>query len=155
MGLEVVAVLEGHAVDALQHRARAVAQPIGPGDMGQLEPVGGHLAGVLEMRATAEVLPVPVPIHPQVLVGGDLVDQFHLIGFAAFFVVGQRVGPAPDFGAHGIARVDDLLHLGFDLAKVFGGKGLGAVKVIEPAIVAHRADGDFDVRPNLLHRGGP
>jgi hypothetical protein len=71
VGLEVVAVAEGDAVDALQHRAVAVPAPIGAGDAHQLERVGGKLAGVLQVRAAAEVLPVAVPVHADRLPSRD------------------------------------------------------------------------------------
>ena len=154
MGLQIVAVLEGHAIDALQHRARAVAQPIGPRHMRQLERIRRNLPRMLEMRATAEVLPVAMPIHPQVLILGDLVDQFHLVGLAPAFVIGQRIGAAPDFGPHGIAGVDDLLHLGLDLAKVIGREGFRPVEIVEPAVIADGADGHLHIGPDLLHRAG-
>ncbi|EKD61350.1 MAG: hypothetical protein ACD_54C00275G0001 [uncultured bacterium] len=151
MGFQIIAVLERQTINALQHRAAGIAQPIGPGDMGQLEGIGRHLPGVLQMRATAQILPVAMPIHPQVFAFGDAVDQFHLERLAALFVIGDGAGAIPGFGFHRIAGVDDLLHLGFDLAEVFRRKRLGAVKIIEPAIVAHRADGDFHIRPDFLH----
>ena len=116
VGLQIVAVFEGKAVDALQHRAGGIAQPIGPRYVRQLERVGGHLAGVLQMRATAQVLPCAMPIHPQVFAFGNAVDEFDFKGFATLLVIGKRAGTVPCFGAHGVAGVDDLFHLGFNRA---------------------------------------
>ena len=152
--LEVVAVAEGHAIDALQHGPRRIAQPIGPGDMGQLEGVGGQLPGVLQMRAAAQVLPVAVPVHAQVLTLRDAVDQLQLEGLVRRLVMGNRAVAVPDLGADGFAGVDDLLHLGLDRAQIVGGEGLCPVEIIEPAVIADRADGDLDVRPDRLNRAG-
>ena len=122
--------------------------------MRQLEGIGRNLPGVLQMRAAAQVLPVAVPIHPQVLAFGDAVDQLQLEGFAAAPVVFHGRRARPDFGLHRVAGVDDLLHLRFDRAKIFGRERLGPVKVVKPAVVAHRADGDLHIRPDFLHRAG-
>ena len=154
MGLEFIAVQEGGAIDALQHRAIAVAAPIGAGHMHQLEGVGGHLPGVLQMRPTAEILPVAVPIHPQRLVAGDRVDQLDLVGLVIRLVMRDGAGAVPDFGGHGVALGDDLAHLLFDHGKVFGGEGLCTVEIVIPAVVDHRADGDLDGGPDLLHGAG-
>ena len=154
VGLELVLVLEGDTVDALQHRAVTIAAPIGPRHAHQLEGVRGHLPGMLQMRAAAQVLPVAVPVHAQRLVAGDGVDQFDLEGLAALLVMPDRAGAVPDFGAHGIAGVDDLLHLLLDQAQILGGERLGAVEIIVPAIFDHRADGDLHIRPDLLHGAG-
>ena len=82
MGFELFLVGEGHAIDALQHRAVAVAAPIGAGHIHQFERIRGHLACVLQMRATAQILPVAVPIHAQRFVAGNGVDQLDLVGLA-------------------------------------------------------------------------
>ncbi len=89
IGLEVVLRQEGRAIDALQHGVPAVATPIGACDGHELEAVGGDLARVLEMRTTAKVLPIPVPIHADVLIGGDRLDQFDLVGLIPRPVVGD------------------------------------------------------------------
>ena len=154
VGLEVVAVAKGDTVDALQHRAAGIAQPVGPCHMGQFEGIGRHLPGMLEMRAPAEVLPRPMPVHPQVLTFGDAVDQLQLEGFVAAPVVFDGPFARPDLGLHWLARIDDMLHPGFDSAQVFRGKGLRPVKVIKPAVVAYRANGDLHVGPDLLHGAG-
>ena len=105
---------EGHAVDALQHCAVAVAAPIGAGDGHQLEGVARHLAGMLQVRATAQVLPVAMPIHAQRLIARDGVDQFYLIGLVVFGVEINRALTVPNLGGYGVALVDDLFHLLFD-----------------------------------------
>ena len=150
---QVIAVLEGHAIDALQHRVLAVAAPIGTRHIHQLERVTGHLAGMLEMRTTAQILPIPVPIHADGLaIIGDRMHQLDLVGFARFLIMGDGVGARPDLSAHNIAGIDDLFHLFLDRTQIFGCERLGAVKVIIPTVFDHRPDGHFRVRPQFLHR---
>jgi hypothetical protein len=128
MRLQVVAVAERHAVDALQHRAAGIAQPVGPGHMGQLEGIRRNLARMLQMRAPAQVLPIAMPVHPQVFAFGNAVDQLQLEGLVAAPVVLHRLLARPDLGLHRIAGVDDLLHLRFDRPEVFRREGLFAVE---------------------------
>ena len=154
MRLQLVAVQEGNAVDALQHLPLVVAAPIGAGNRHQLERVAGHLAGMLQVRTAAQVLPVAVPVHAQRFVAGDRLDQLDLVGFVIVFVMLDRAVALPHLGGDGIAAVDDFLHLLFDLAQIFGGEGLGAVEIVIPAVVDHRADGDLGVGPDLLHGAG-
>ena len=101
--LEFFLAGEGHAVDALQHLAVRVAAPIGPGDGHQLEGVCRDLAGVLQVRAAAQVLPVAVPVHAHGLIAGDGLDQLDLEGFIIVAVVLDRAVTIPDFGAHLVA----------------------------------------------------
>ena len=122
--------------------------------MGQLEGVGGQLAGILQVRTAAQVLPVAVPVHAQVLALGDAVDQLQLEGLVRRLVMGDRAVAVPDLGADGFAGVDDLLHLGLDRAQVVGSEGFGPVEIVEPAVVADRADGDLDAGPDRLDRTG-
>src|SRR6056297_1780292 len=152
--LEFFAIEEGHAIDALQHLAIGVAAPIGAGHGHQFESVCRDLAGVLKVGAAAEVLPGTVPVHAQGFGAGNGLDQFDLEGFAAVLIVLDGAGAVPDFGADGIAYVDDFLHLFFDHAKVFGCEGVLAVEVVIPSVLDHRADGDFHIGPKLLNRAG-
>ena len=62
--------------------------------------------------------------------------------------------PFPHLGAYRVALVDDLLHLLFDQAEIFGGERLCAVEIIIPAILDHRSDGDLHIGPDLLNRAG-
>jgi hypothetical protein len=132
----------------------AVAAPIGARHGHQLERVGGKLAGVLQVRATAEVLPVAVPVHAQRLIARDRLDQLDLVGLVVGLVELHRAVALPDLGGDGIAAVDDLAHLGLDLAEVLGGEGLGAVEIVIPAVFDHGADGDLHVGPDFLHGAG-
>ena len=152
--LQILAVLEGHAIDALQHRAGVVAQPICAGNVGQLERIGGNLTGMLQVRTAAKILPVAMPVHADVFAFGNAVQQLDLERLACVFVMFYRAGTIPDFGFHGFAGVDDLFHPRFDLAQIFRGERFCAVEIIEPALIAHRPDGDLYVGPDFLNGTG-
>ena len=59
IGVELLLVEPGGAVDAAQHRVLGVAAPVGARDAGQLERLRVELAGRGEVRAAAEVDPAP------------------------------------------------------------------------------------------------
>ena len=150
VGFELFFAGERHAVDALQHRAIAVAAPVSACDGHQFKAVTRHLTSVLKVRATAEVLPFAVPIHAQGFIAGNTLDQLDLIRFAAILVIFDRQIAVPYFCAHGFAFVDDFLHLLFDGRKVFWGEGFLAIEIIVPTAFDDRTDGHFGVRPDLL-----
>ena len=154
MGFELFLVGKCHTVDSLQHRSIAVATPIGAGHVHQFETICGHLPSVLQMRPTAKVLPITVPIHPQRFVARDGVDQLDLIGFCSIGVMLHRTGTVPYFGADFIALVNDFFHLFFDHAQVFWGKRFFAIKIIIPAIFDDWTYSDLNIGPNLLNCTG-
>ena len=154
MGLQIIAVAEGHAIDALQLLVAAVTAPIGARHAHQLEGIGGHLACVLKMRAAAQILPIAVPIHADFLIRRNGLDQFHLERLLGGLVMRDCAVAVPDLGAHRLAGVDDRAHPRLDRAQILGGEGFGAVKVVIPAVLDDRADGDLHVGPKFLHRTG-
>ena len=109
---------------------------------------------MLQVRATAQILPVAVPVHTQRLVAGNGVDQLNLIGFIIGGIEINGALTVPNFSSDRLALVDDFLHLLFDHTQIFGGERLGAIKIVVPAIIDDRADGDLGVRPDFLHGAG-
>ncbi len=147
-------VCEGCTIDALQHRTVTIAAPVSARNVHQLKAIRRHLACVLQVRTTAEVLPIAVPIHAQGLVTRNALDQLDLIGLAFGLVMGNRFRALPNLGADRFALVDDLFHLLFNDREVLGCERLLAVEVVVPAVFDHRADGDLHVRPDFLHGAG-
>ena len=154
IGVQLLLRAEGDAVDALEHRIAAVAAPVGARDRHELEGVWRHLAGMSEMRAAAEVLPVSVPVHAHVLALGDRADELHLVGFVVGLVIADGAVAVPDLGGHRVAPGDDLAHLRLDPLEILRGEGLGAVEVVVEAVLDHRPDGHLGLGPDLLHRAG-
>src|SRR6185437_6212272 len=79
--VEFLGIAPGGAVDALELRVLGVAAPIRAGDLGQPEGVA-DLAGRLEMRSAAQVVPVAMPVDRHVLARRDALDQLGLVALA-------------------------------------------------------------------------
>ena len=77
IGVELLLLGEGGAVDAREHLAVGIAAPIGARDLHQLEGVA-DLAGRGHVRAAAEVEPVALLVDLDLLVLRDGVDQLDL-----------------------------------------------------------------------------
>ena len=85
---------------------------------------------------------------------GQIVDEFHLIGFTfflhifdSFFARFHRADKRQIF-------LDDLFHLGFQLFEHICRKGNFGIKIVVKAVVNGRADGKFCVRIQTLDRLG-
>src|SRR5262245_37401644 len=74
VGIELLAVRPGSAVDPLQHLVARIPAPVGAGELGELECL--ELAGRWDMRATAQIHPVALPVEADLLLvryaGNDL-----------------------------------------------------------------------------------
>ena len=80
--VQLVGRVPGRAVDALEHRARLVATPVGAGGVQQLE--GAQLPGRAEVPAAAQVLerPVAVEADGRAVGLGQVVDDLDLEGLS-------------------------------------------------------------------------
>src|SRR5581483_6510289 len=105
-------------INALELGVLGIAAPIGAGDFRQLERVA-RLGGGAEMRATAQIVPIAMPVDRDILAGGNALNQLGLVGLAdALEMIDRRVA-RPNLAAGGKARLDDLAHLLLDLGQVF------------------------------------
>ena len=109
---------------------------------------------MLQMWATTEVLPFPVPIHAQRLISRYRLNQLNFIGLIIFLIISNCLVARPNLGAHRITAVDNGFHLFFNQAKVFWRKWLFTIKVVIPAIIDHGANSDFHIWPDFLHGAG-
>ena len=107
-------------------------------------------AGVIQVGAGTQVGEIPLGVEGNGRVLGQVVDQLHLVGFAALLHVGKGLGPGLLAADDGQTLLADLLHLRLDLGKMLGGEGEGRVKVIVPALVNGGADGQLHLRPQAL-----
>ena len=85
---------------------------------------------------------------------GDLLQEFHLVGFALALKIVDRLLPAHVVPAEGQILGGQLGHVGFNFRQVLRGKGLGHVKVIIKARFDGRADGHLDPGKQVPHRLG-
>ena len=113
IGVELLLLGEGGAVDAGEHRVLGVAAPIGARHLHQLEGVA-DLAGRGHVRAAAEIEPVALLVDLDLLVLRDGVDQLDLEHLALVAEHALRLVARPHLlGERFVAR-DDLAHLLLD-----------------------------------------
>src|SRR5690606_28116437 len=78
IGLELLLVAPGRAIDALQHLIPGITPPVGPGHRHQLEGIA-ELARGGQMRPAAEVHEVALPVDGDGLVPRDRGDDLGLV----------------------------------------------------------------------------
>src|SRR5262245_13022716 len=153
VGVELVLLGKGGAVNTAEHLTVGIAAPIGACDLHQLERVA-NLAGRSHVRAAAKVEPVALPINLDLLVFRDRVDELDLEQLALVAEHALGVVARPDLFAEGFVAGDDFAHLLLDDAEIFRGERLVAEEVVIKAVLDHRADGDLGAGPQRLHRLG-
>ena len=154
VGVEVLLVEEGGAVDALEHLAVGLALPVGAGDRQQLE--RADLAGVGDVRAAAEVdeLALAVEAEDAVLVQ-LVVDVLDLERLAEVVDELAGLGDGQAEPLERLGLLDDLGHLGLDGREVvLGERAVGEVDVVIEAGGGGRAEGELDAREEPHDRPG-
>jgi hypothetical protein len=130
VGVEFLLVEERRGVESLQLLPRGVALPIGPGHGEQLEGLA-DVAGAGDVPAATEVDEFALPVKRQARLtreaGLDVLDLELLAEFLAEF---ERFGPRHFDPLELLVRGDDLLHLCFDLRKIFLGDRLRQREVV-------------------------
>ena len=143
VGVEVLLVEEGGAVDALEHHLVGVALPVGPGDRQELE--RADLARVGDVRAAAEVdeLALAVEAEDAVLVQ-LVVDVLDLVALAEVLAELAGVGDGQGEPLEGLGLLDDPGHLGLDGREVVLREGVvaGQVDVVIEAGGGGRPEGE-------------
>ncbi len=156
----------GGAVDPLQLRVLLAPPPVRAAGPHQLE--RRDLPGSGQMRAAAQVLPDRLAgARVQVVIDGQLgsadldalvvlgraalePDKFQLVWLAGQFrpciVLGDHPARKP------LALLHDAAHPLFDVLQVFGLKRIAHIEVVVEAVLDWRADAEFRIREQLLHR---
>src|SRR5690606_28777440 len=150
VGLEILLIGPGGAVDALQLRLAGIAPPIAARDLLQLERIA-DLTRRGHMRATAEVEPFALPIDLDLFVLRNGVDELDLELLALLAEVGFGLLAAPDLLLERLVALDDLAHPRFDLRQIVRMERLVAEEVVIKAVLDHRPDGHLGAREQLLH----
>ena len=139
VGIEVCLLLEGRAVDALQHLVVLIAAPVSTSDAHELQSL--DLARRDDVRASAEVRELALRVHRDLLAFRQVVDELDLVGLALLLEELQGLFAADFLALELEVLLDDLLHLFLDVRKV-GFRQLAVdVEVIVEAIVDGRSDG--------------
>ena len=154
MRFQVFLICPGRAVHALQHLVLTVTPPIGAGELHQFERFG-QFARAGQVRAAAEIVPVPLAIDGNRLARrNDVIDDLGFVLFANRFERFYRLVLVPDFANDRIVGVDNLGHFLFDLLEILRRKRLFASEIIVESVLDHRSNRDLRVREQCLNRLG-
>ncbi len=152
IGFQLILAGEGHAVDALQRLAIAVAAPVGGVAGGQFNAAALDTAGGIHMGAGAQIHELALLIEGDVGIGGQIIDQFHLIRLLPLLHVLEGLGTGQLKALQLQLFLADLAHLRLNLCQVILGKSKGRVQIVVKAVVDARADGQLHLRMQALHR---
>ncbi len=154
--------LPGRAVDALEHRLVGVAAPIGARRVEQLHSLRRDLAGVVHVRASAEIDEIAALVdgkHRLVRLLAVLIrtalqnirDQLQLVGLirkdlARLLRANLLVDKIAVF-------LDHLPHPRFDFPQVLLIQRARQIEVVVETVLNRWANSDFGLRELLQHRG--
>ena len=141
VGIQILLLVEGSSVDALQHLVLLAAAPVCAGDALQLERL--DLARGHDVRPRAEIRELPLRIGGDRLVLGQIFDQLHLVILALCTEIFDRLIARNLTALELQILLDDLLHFLFDVAQVGIRQLALKVKIIVEAVLDGRADGEL------------
>ena len=142
--IEVSLLLEGRAVDALQHLVVLITAPVSTGNAHELQSL--DLARRDDVRASAEVRELALRVHRDLLAFRQIVDELDLVGLALLLKELQGLFAADFLALELEVLLDDLLHLFLDIRKIGFRQLTVDVEVIVEAIVDSRSDGQAHIR---------
>ena len=151
VGLQLLLVRPGGAIDALQLLVLGIAAPVRAGDAGELERL--EEARVRHVRSTAHVhvFLVEVQAH-RGHVGAHVVDQAQLVFLAAAREFLDDLVARGHLLHHVVVLRDQFAHALLDRGQVVRGERALGVDVVVETLVDDRADHHLGVRVQLLHR---
>ncbi len=152
VGLLVLLLRPGRAVDALEHLVPVVAAPVGARDLHELEDL--ELAGGGDVGPAAQVDEVALAVEADVLVRRDGLDDLRLVLLADRLEELHGVVALPHLARDRDVALRELAHALLDRREVLGREGALVAEVVVEAVLDHRADGDLRFGEELLHRVG-
>jgi hypothetical protein len=144
VSIQLLGGVPGGPVDALEHRTRLVAAPVGARRVQQLE--GAEVLRGAEVPAAAEILEGPVTVEADGRSLGlvEVVDNLDLEWLAPRLQLGDGIG------ARQVLRMLEgkvgsllLLHLRLDLLEVGRRERAGQVEVVVEAVLDGRTDAEL------------
>ena len=151
--LHLLGCRKSRPVDALEHLVVLVAPPVGAGHVEQLE--GLDLSRCGDVRAPAQIGEITLRVQAHRFhIGGQVVDQLHLVGFALFLEELHRFFAADLAAREGFVLGGDLGHALLDLLQILGREGRLVIEIVVEPVLDRRADGHLHVGEKLLHRLG-
>ena len=153
VGVELLLVAPGGAVDAAQHGVAVIAPPIGTSHLHQLERAA-DVGGRAHMRAAAQIDPLALPIQRDRLVARQILDDLGLVFLPFVLEEADRLVAVDLLADEFFPARHDLAHLRLDRREVVRSERLVAREVVVEAVGDRRADGDLSAGIELLHRLG-
>ncbi len=150
IGVELLLVAPGGAVDAAEHRVAMIAAPVGAGDLHQLERLA-DVAGAAHVGAAAQIDPVALRIEGDSFVFRQVLDQLGLVFLAALLEEFYPLVAVDHRADEGRVAGDDFPHPRLDRREVFRGERFVAREIIVKAVLDRRADGDLGAGIEVLH----
>ena len=150
IGIQVLLVGPGGAVDALQLFVARIAAPVGAREPGQFEVL--QEARVGHVRAAAHVHVLLVEVQAQALLVRHVLDQVQLVVLAALLEDSDDLIARGDLLDDVVVPGDQLAHALLDGGQILGGEGALESDVVVEAFVDHRADYHPGGRIELLDR---
>ena len=148
VGRQLVLLLEGRAVDPLEHLVLLTAPPVGPGHAEELDVL--HPGRAPHVGAGAQVHELALLVEADGRVLGEIVDELHLVGLPLPLHEGDGLRPRELEPLQLQILPLDLLHGLLDLLEVVGGEVEGGVEVIVEPLLGGGADGQLHLGPQAL-----
>ena len=151
IGVQLLLLREGYAINALQHFALGIATPVSAGSTGQLNSVALDAAGGIQMRAGAEVGKIALLIEANNSVLGQVINELYLIGLLLFF------HKFDSFSAGQLKTLEfelflaDFAHFGFQSSQIIGSERSRSIKIIVEAVIDAGADGQLYIGVQSFH----
>ncbi len=148
IGVELLLLEPGRAVNPLQHLPALVAPPVRAGGREQLEVL--EPAGAGDVRAAAEILERSVGVDADRLVVAQLADPLELERVVGESAIGLR--PVHDFPHERIVPGRHLGHLRLDAREILGRERPVHLEVVVEPVLDRRPEADAGAREELPHR---
>ena len=148
VGHQLVLLLEGRAVDPLEHLVLFTAPPVGPGHAEELDVL--HPGRAAHVGAGAQVHELALLVETDNCVLRQVPDQLHLVGLALLLHEGDGLLPGELEPLQLQILPLDLLHGLLDLLEVVGGEVEGGVEVVIEPVLGGGADGQLHLGPEAL-----
>ena len=145
--VQLLLVLEGRAVEALELGVLLVASKIRAGDLQELDAPGLHVARAHHVGAGTKVHEFAVLEEADGLTLGDVAHALHLEGLTLALEIGQRLGPGLNRLLEDLVLLGDLPHLLLDLGKVFRSEAVLQVEIVVKAFFCRGTNVQQRIRP--------
>ena len=152
VGVLVLLLRPGRAVDPLQHLVARIAPPVRSGELHQLEDL--EFAGRRHVRAAAQVDERAFTVQADRFAVGDRRDDLGLVALPDRLEEAHRLVAIPLLADDGFVLLREFGHLRLDRGEVLGGERTLVREVVEETVLDDRPDRDLGVGEEILHRVG-